>query len=108
MTATETQRFYLATETISGGYIIADPYAPAINVIATGVPGTTGYVGYIEPEGEYWHSLGAVTVNGDGTIDATLFLEPGTTYSGYFAINHGSNGTQFIAGPLTFTTAPAS
>ena len=60
MTTAEHDRFYAATETITGGYIIADPYAPAINVTATGVAGTTGYIGYIETGTGSWHGLGTV------------------------------------------------
>ena len=105
MTTVEHDRFYLSTETITGGFITADPYAPAINVTATGVAGTTGYVGYIETGTGNWHNLGSVTVNADGTINDVLLLEPNTTYDGYFAINNSGGGTQFIAGPLNFTTA---
>lgn len=103
MTGAEQARFWGATETITGGFIIADPYAPAINVKATGVGGTTAYIGYIETGTGTWHSLGTVDAL-NGVIDDTLTLQPNTTYDGYFAINNGTGLTQFIAGPLTFTT----
>jgi hypothetical protein len=105
MTSAETARFYLATQTISGGYITVDPYVPAIELSAQGLaPSTAGYVDYIQSGGG-WVTLGSLTTTDTGQFRATIMLEKNTTYSGYFAINY-LGATQFIAGPFTFTTAP--
>lgn len=104
MTAAETGQFYLANQTLSGGFVTIDPYAPDITVSAYGLqPNTSAYVGYIGNTGT-WQNLGSLTTGPDGSLNVTLTLNPATAYSGYFAINY-AGGTQFIAGPFSFTTA---